>query len=177
MSIAGGVEHSLLKRTVSEMYGLITCDKSIGKFFSSNLSSFVRLEQEEGVEHEEHLLEWTELHNEFLELIESRLESFARTQQFSSPSAFFQALKEEVVTGGRASASSSKENRMMTLLLASYEYEKFVSLMRIKARNRLKKWEEEKAEEGKEEEEESKDYNEDGKSDGSIAMFADSEDY
>ena len=148
------MEDYLLRVVVSKMYGVITIDADLQRFFKSNVGTFVTKVAEESSEHN---LVWSEVYREFETLMEEKLEDIARSLGFDDIQEFFKALKLELGEDGDGGAGGNggagdnggsganggsggsggqnrKEARMLSLLVASYDYEKFVALMKIKAR-------------------------------------------
>lgn len=138
---SNSIPPDLVRKCVSKMYGVLTCDVDLKKFFDSNLPSFI-CKVEEG--DETHEIEWTSIYGEFEALMESKLEDIAIEMGISNVADFFEALKSSLASadGGGIERSGfgdgarlvTKEQRMMDMLVSSYDYEKFVVLMKIKTR-------------------------------------------
>jgi len=145
------MEDDLLRVVVSKMYGVITIDADLQRFFKEHINSFMYSVAEDSSEHQ---LLWSEIYGNFEELMEEKLEDIAVSLGFSDSQQFFEALKLKLgVEGGGGGGGARggetdkkaggnggqnrKEARMLNLLVASYDYEKFVSLMKIKARKVL----------------------------------------
>ena len=169
---------TMVRKCVSRMYGVLTCDSELKSFFDNTVPHFIN-KVEEG--DESHELEWTNLYESFECLMESKLEDIALEMGFSNHSDFFSALRASLASASEGKATLTKEQRMMDMLVASYDYEKFVVLMKIKARNRLQtlremereREESKQAGDDEDDEEEEKDGVGEGKKDDVNEMFLD----
>ena len=139
-----------VRQVVSRMYGTITVDKDLGAFFSDNISSFLRKQDDRG--DDEHDLGWTGIYRQFEALMERKLGEIGAQLGYPDERAFYEELRARLDSDG---SKDGKQQRMVDLIVSSYDYGKFVALMRIKAKSLAAKREEEKmGEEEKEEEEE-----------------------
>lgn len=151
----------LVRQVVTRMFSTVTTDPDLKVFFAAHTDSFYRHPTQNEHDLAEHDLAWSSIYTSFEELMESKLKDIGASLGFSDAASFYDELRSKV---DEDVSRDAKEQRMMDLLVSSYDYEKFVVLMRIKAASARQ---EEKAEDEKDEEEEK------GQDGDDVDMFGD----
>ncbi len=128
-------DSELIRGCVTRMYAYITTDPIIKVFHAMHLQAF-------DVPDDEHRFEWTSLHSEYEDMCERKLTDLAcEFAGYESVKDFLNELK-------KRADNSPKEQRLVDLLVAVFDYDKFVALMKAKCRSRR---EEMKAEDSEDE--------------------------
>ena len=127
------VEKDILRITVSLLMTALTCDLTLRTFFDDNVYLFLDGCGTEGedINDGEHSFEWSDCFQEFEVIMEHEITKISERLEFDTPELFFLALKKKI---DEDDSSDLKESRMMDMIIACYDYSKFVALMKLKAR-------------------------------------------
>jgi hypothetical protein len=112
------IESPLVRETVSFVYS--TIQLKLDAFFRANISVI-------DLSTDEHKLEYTDLYKKYEALLEDHLNEFAQQKGYNSGAEFYEALS-------KAASENERSNKMMQMVLAAADYDKFVNLIRIKAK-------------------------------------------
>ena len=118
---------------------IFTDDEDVIMFFTNNLEHFEdEFEEEEGKDEEEkeHKMIYTELYNEFETLMEEKISDVAEKLGFDDATEFFSTLQ-DTLNEKEGYEQGEREQATFDAVVASYDYEKFVKLMRGKAKGKM----------------------------------------
>jgi len=186
----------VIRQVVTRLLSAMICNREIVNFMDSHVEHFN--ESTLG----EHSLKYTEIHNDYVNIMEKFLSSIGQDIGCGSDAEFILFLRGKIETeehqpyqvsnrgkttliliGQKNLTTTSaqygedkKQQRMMDLILGIFDYEKFVLLMRLKAQNVAMKMKK-KREEGKNSDQDDGESKiEESKHDGSdVDMFASSD--
>ncbi|GMI55193.1 hypothetical protein ScalyP_jg8209 [Parmales sp. scaly parma] len=132
----------LVRKVAYHFEEIFTDDEDVLIFFTENLEHFEdEFEEEEGKveaeEEKEHKMIYTDLYKEFELLMEDKITEVALKLEFENASDFFEELQQTLNEKGDF-AQGEREQATFDGVLASYDYEKFVKLMRSKAKGKMK---------------------------------------
>jgi hypothetical protein len=112
------IESPLVRETISFVY--TTIQMKLDAFFDKNTPRM-------DLSTEEHKLEYTEIYKDYEALLEDHLNDFATSKGYDSPAAFIEALS-------KAASENERSDKLVQMILAAADYDKFAALLRIKAK-------------------------------------------
>ncbi|GMH52114.1 hypothetical protein TrLO_g7459 [Triparma laevis f. longispina] len=128
----------LVRKVAYHFEEIFTDDEDVIMFFTNNLEHFEDEFEEEGKQSEEkeHKMIYTDLYSEFEKLMEEKISDVAEKLGFDDATEFFSTLQ-ETLNEKEGYEQGEREQATFDAVVASYDYEKFVALMRGKAKGKM----------------------------------------